>query len=128
MIAGAALAVKGAVETHIPLEYLHFKLQPGAVHVQEVAKDLNAMIYVISGKLNVGGKAVPQFHLASLANNAEEVEFSADETTEFLLVAAQPIREPVARYGPFVMNTEAELHQAFADYKAGRMGTINVRG
>jgi redox-sensitive bicupin YhaK (pirin superfamily) len=127
VIAGAAMGVKGAVETHIPIEYLHFKLQPGARHVQEVATGLNAMIYVISGWLLVGGTSVPAFHLASLTVDKDAVEFWTDGPTEFLLVAAKPIHEPVARYGPFVMNTEAELHQAFADYKAGRMGSISVR-
>jgi quercetin 2,3-dioxygenase len=127
VIAGSALGVKGAVETHIPIEYLHFKLQPGAKHVQEIAKDLNAMVYVISGKAVVGGKEVPQFHLAALGNDGEAVEFSSGEATEFLLLAAQPIKEPVARYGPFVMNTKAELQQAFEDYRSGKMGTISVR-
>ena len=127
VIAGSALGVKGAVETHIPIEYLHFKLQPGAVHVQEIAKGLNAMLYVIGGRLQTGGKTVAQFHLGLLGNDGNDgdaAEFQAAEVTEFLLLAAQPIHEPVARYGPFVMNTQDELHQAFADYKSGKMGTL----
>ena len=127
VIAGSALGVKGAVETHIPIECLHFKLQPGAVHVQEIAKGLNAMVYVIGGLLQTGDKTVPQFHLGLLGNDGSDgdaVEFQAAEATEFLLLAAQPIYEPVARYGPFVMNTQDELHQAFADFKSGKMGTL----
>jgi redox-sensitive bicupin YhaK (pirin superfamily) len=129
VIAGEALGVKGGVQTHIPIEYLHFKLKPGARHIQEVAKTLNAMIYVIGGSVQVGGDAggrsVPAFHLAALDNDGDAVEVSSHDAAEFLLIAAQPINEPVARYGPFVMNTKAELQQAFDDYRAGRMGTIN---
>jgi redox-sensitive bicupin YhaK (pirin superfamily) len=126
VIAGQALGVKGAVETHIPIEYLHFQLSPGAKHVQELAKSLNAMIYVISGTVEIGGRSVPEFHLAALGNDGEAVEFSSQGNAELLLLAAQPINEPVARYGPFVMNTQEELYQAFEDYRTGKMGSITV--
>jgi len=124
VIAGEALGVKGAVETHIPIEYLHFQLAPGAKHVQELAKSLNAMLYVINGKVEIGGRSVSEFHLAALGNDGDAVEFSSSTGAELLLLAAQPIHEPVARYGPFVMNTKDELYQAFEDYRQGRMGAI----
>ena len=129
VIAGEAFGVKGAVETHIPIQYVHFKLKPGAKVTHTVPRNLNAMIYVISGSIEAGGKAVPQFNLVWLANDSDIVEFSAssDSPAEVLLLAAEPIKEPVARYGPFVMNTRQELEQAFTDYQAGRMGTIAVQ-
>ena len=126
VIAGQALGVNGAVETHIPIEYLHFKLAPGAKQVQELAKSLNAMLYVIGGKVEIGGRSVLEFHLAGLENDGEAVEFSSSTGAELLLLAAQPIHEPVARYGPFVMNTKDELYQAFEDYRTGKMGAITV--
>jgi redox-sensitive bicupin YhaK (pirin superfamily) len=116
--------VKGAVKTHIPIEYLHFKLKPGAKHVHEAPKGLNAMVYVISGAVEVAGRSVDAFHLAALANDGDVVELASAGGGECLLLAAQPIHEPVARYGPFVMNTREELQQAFEDYRNGRMGTI----
>ena len=125
VIAGEALGTKGAVETHIPIQFLHFRLRPGARHLQVVPKNLNAMLYVITGGIEVGGKTVPQFHLAALANDADEIEFSSVAGAELLLLAAQPLHEPVARYGPFVMNTKAELQQAFEDYRTGKMGSIS---
>jgi redox-sensitive bicupin YhaK (pirin superfamily) len=128
VIAGEAFGVKGAVETHIPIQYLHFKLHPGAKVTHIVPRNLNAMIYVVSGAIEIAGKSVRAFNLIWLANDSDTVEFSAppDSAAEFLLLAAEPIKEPVARYGPFVMNTRQELEQAFADYQAGRMGSIAV--
>ena len=126
VIAGDSLGVKGAVETHIPIQYLHFKLADGAKHIQEVPRGLNTMIYVISGGIFLDGGFIPEYHLAVLKNDADLVEFSASGDTQVLLLSAEPIHEPVARYGPFVMNTKDELAKAFEDYRAGRMGSINV--
>ncbi len=131
VIAGEAFGVKGAVETHIPIQYLHFKLQPGARVTHAIPRSLNALLYVISGGIEINGRSVPQFHLISLGNEADTVDFAAASDAsrsggELLLLAAEPINEPVARYGPFVMNTRQELEQAFDDYRAGRMGTIAV--
>ncbi len=126
VIAGDSLGVNGAVETHIPIQYLHFKMADGAKHIQEVPHSLNSMIYVISGGLMLGGGFIPKYHLAVLNNDADTVEFTASGETQILLLSAEPIHEPVARYGPFVMNTKEELAQAFEDYRAGRMGTISV--
>jgi redox-sensitive bicupin YhaK (pirin superfamily) len=125
VIAGEALGVKGAVETHIPIQYLHFSLKAGARHVHEVPAKLNAMVYVLKGSAEVAGKQVAQFHLAALANDGDAVELAAGEEAELLFLAAQPINEPVARYGPFVMNTRDELQQAFEDYRTGKMGTLS---
>jgi redox-sensitive bicupin YhaK (pirin superfamily) len=126
VIAGEAFGVRGAVETHIPIQYLHFRLKPGAKGSHQVLRDLNALIYVIKGEVTIGARTVPQFHIVALENDADTVEFSAAGAAEILLIAAQPIREPVARYGPFVMNTKKELQEAFDDYNAGRMRSIAV--
>ena len=68
------------------------------------------MVYVIRGEATVAGEAVGKYHLASLANDGDTVELGATEDgTELLFLAAEPIGEPVARYGPFVMNTRQEL-------------------
>ena len=126
VIAGEAFGVRGAVETHIPIQYLHFKLQPGSHVSHPVPRHLNALIYVISGAIEIAGKPVPEFNLIWMSNDSDTVEFSATSAAEILLLAAEPINEPVARCGPFVMNTRQELEQAVADYKAGRMGAIAV--
>jgi redox-sensitive bicupin YhaK (pirin superfamily) len=124
VIAGDALGVTGAVETHIPIQYIHFVLKAGAKVTHSVAAGLNAMVYVVKGAATVAGKEVQEYHLAALANDGDAVELGATEDTELLFLAAEPIGEPVARYGPFVMNTREELQQAFDDFRAGKMGTL----
>lgn len=124
VIAGEALGSKGAVSTHIPIQFLHFQLEAGATLTHPVGQNLNAMFYVIHGAVEVGGKRVPRFHIAGFAQDSGEIQITASEKSDFLLLAAQPIEEPVARYGPFVMNTEIELRQAFEDYRTGKMGRI----
>ena len=124
VIAGEALNVAGAVSTHIPIQFVHFKLNAGATLQHQVPRNLNVMLYVMEGGVKVGDTAVPRFHIAGFANDADEIQVTASEASEFLLLAAKPIGEPVFRYGPFVMNTKQELQQAFEDYRAGKMGTI----
>ncbi len=123
IIAGEAMGQKGAVETQIPIQYLHIKLGAGGKFVQEVPANLAAMLYVFEGSVELDGKKAPQFHLVALGDG-EMVELSAQQPAELLLLAAEPIGEPIARYGPFVMNTEAEIQQAFKDFRDGKMGRI----
>ena len=126
VIAGSALGVQGGVETHIPIQYLHVRLKAGATFTQDLPATLNGMVYVFEGAVTVEGRKVGKYHVGEISTNGDTVEFAALEDADFLLIAAQPIKEPVARYGPFVMNTAAELQQAFNDYREGKMGTISV--
>jgi redox-sensitive bicupin YhaK (pirin superfamily) len=123
VIAGEALGKKAVIDTRTPISYLHFSLQPGAHHLQPTPPDHNVFAYVISGSVEIGGRKVEDAQLA-LLGSGEAVELSASEPAEVLLLGGQPLNEPVARYGPFVMNTREELMQAFADFRSGRMGAI----
>jgi redox-sensitive bicupin YhaK (pirin superfamily) len=116
---GVAGPVSGIVTD--PL-YLDVALAPGARLVQPVPDGHNGFVYVFEGEARVGGTAVPRGGLAVLSpGDAVSLEAAAGgKGARLLLVAARPLREPVARYGPFVMNTEAEIHQAFADFRAGK--------
>jgi hypothetical protein len=128
VIAGEALGVRAAIGTHTPILYLHFTLAPGAAHVQEVPREYNAFAYVIEGAAGFGGDApqAPGGSLVTFARNGDAVELrnTGNAVLDLLLVAGVPLGEPVARYGPFVMNTREELHQAVEDFRSGRMGTI----
>lgn len=87
-----------------------------------VPESHNAFVYPFEGSAELDGRHVERGHLVVTARDGDEVEVLAgEEGSRFLLVAGRPIGEPVARYGPFVMNTEAELHQAVKDYRAGRL-------
>jgi redox-sensitive bicupin YhaK (pirin superfamily) len=130
VIAGEALGVSAVIDTRTPIVYQHWTLQPGARVVQPVPADHRAGVYVFDGIVRVGpaGRAVRDGQLAVLGDGGL-VEFAvaadASGPAELLLLAGRPLAEPVARYGPFVMNTEAEIRQAIADYQKGAMGEIS---
>jgi redox-sensitive bicupin YhaK (pirin superfamily) len=128
VIAGEALGTRGAIESRSPMLYLHLTLAPGAKHVQEIPKSFNALAYIIRGQAAFGGLAEPQGdgRVVLFSHDGDEVSISnpSDKPVDLLLLAGEPIGEPVARYGPFVMNNREELVQAFEDYRSGKMGTL----
>jgi redox-sensitive bicupin YhaK (pirin superfamily) len=103
--------------------YLDVTLDAGALFHERVPDDHAAMLYVIEGALRVGESRVPQEHLAVLGRG-DALAARAEGAARFLLIAARPLHEPVARHGPFVMNTQNELVQAFTDYRTGHFAPI----
>jgi redox-sensitive bicupin YhaK (pirin superfamily) len=129
VIAGEALGVKAAVETRTPILYQHFSLQPGATIRQPVPADYRVFAYGLSGKGFYGeGEARQEIDARKMVvfgDDGDAVTLTAGaEPLEVLLLGGVPLKEPVVRYGPFVMNTEDEIRQAVVDYQAGRMGAI----
>jgi redox-sensitive bicupin YhaK (pirin superfamily) len=124
VIAGSSHGMAGAVrrEATQPL-YLDLHLPEGAGFAQPLAAAHNAFIYVYQGELLVGDTAVPAQRMAILRNDADRdgVVLKAKGPTRALLIAGQPLREPIAQYGPFVMNRNEEIFQAVEDFKAGRL-------
>ncbi len=129
VIAGSALGVDAVIDTRTPIIYQDWTLEPGAAIVQPVAGDYHAGVYIFSGAAEVGGdpRPVVDGQLAIFGAGdavAMRVPETATTAARLLLLAGVPIAEPVARYGPFVMNTVAEIQQAIMDFRAGRMGAI----
>lgn len=125
VIAGESHGVTGAVqrEATAPL-YLDIHLPAGGRFEQTLPEGHNAFVYVYRGGLTIGGTAVPLQRMAILANtpgNDGVVLASGDAPTRALLIAGRPLNEPIAQYGPFVMNTQAELRQAVEDFQNGRL-------
>jgi quercetin 2,3-dioxygenase len=134
VIAGDIAGHPGPGVTHTPISLVHATLAPGASLTLPWQPGFNALVYVMAGKGSVGAKGRP-IRIGQLAvfGPGDTITVAADASQEsrspqmdVLILGGQPIREPVAAYGPFVMNTRAELVQAFEDFQAGRLGTIPV--
>src|SRR2546422_60919 len=131
VIAGEAMGQKAVIETHTPIIYLHYRIKPGGAVTQKVPGAYNAFAYIVEGEGLFGaeGEHAADGQMVLFAQDGDEVRIenpaNAKATLEVLLIAGVPLNEPVARYGPFVMNTEAEIRQAIEDYRQGRMGEIN---
>ena len=132
VIAGDVGGYLGPGRTRTPMTMIHASLAPGARLVVPWPSQFNALVYVLGGQGSVGAERRP-VHAGQLAVygegetvvvNAAAKQDSRTSSLEVLLLGGQPIREPVAWYGPFVMNTHSEIQQAFDDFRAGRLGTV----
>jgi quercetin 2,3-dioxygenase len=130
VIAGEAMGQKAVIETRTPIMYLHYSIKPGGVVTQSVPTDFNTFAYVVDGRGLFGAEreAGEDGQMVLFAHDGDEVriENPSDATTtlDVLLIGGVPLNEPVARYGPFVMNTKQEIFQAIEDYQNGKMGEI----
>ncbi len=124
VIAGVSHGVVGAVtrEATAPT-YLDVHLPAGASFAQALPASHNAFVYVYRGEVSVAGTVVPVQRMAILANDAaaDGVRLEASADARLLLIAGQPLKEPIAQYGPFVMNTQQEIYQALSDFRDGRL-------
>ena len=125
VIAGTSHGVAGAVQRELtePL-YLDIDLPAGSSFEQPLPPGHNAFLYTFRGEVRVDGKAVPALRMAIFANTpgSDGVRIEAPEGGRVILVAGQPLNEPIAQYGPFVMNTQAEVFQAVQDFREGKFG------
>jgi hypothetical protein len=132
VIAGDVAGHAGPGVTHTPIALVHATLSPGASLVLPWRREFNALVYTLAGRGRVGAEQRP-LHTGQLAvlGAGDTITLAADATQksrspnlEVIILGGRPIREPVFAYGPFVMNTRAEVIRAFEDYQAGRLGRI----
>jgi redox-sensitive bicupin YhaK (pirin superfamily) len=132
VIAGEVAGHQGPGTTHTPISLVHATVSPGARMQLPWRRDFNALVYVLAGQGTVGSERRPVRkgqlvvlgagdHLQVDAASSQPL---AEPNLDVLVLGGQPIREPVAWAGPFVMNTRAEVVQAFEDFQAGKLGTI----
>ena len=125
VIAGSSHGVDGAVQREVtePV-YIDIDLPAGASFSQVLPEGHNAFIFTYRGAVRVGDKDVATGKMAILANTsgADGVNIHAAEASKLILIAGKPLNEPIAQYGPFVMNTQAEIFAAVEDFRAGKLG------
>jgi hypothetical protein len=133
VIAGSLAGHDGPGVTHTPITYLHATLSAGARLAMPWPADYNALVYALSGRGTAGPERRPiEEGQLAVFNHGDALTMQAADTQpansptgwEILVLGGLPINEPVARYGPFVMNTKQEIIDAFEDFQAGRLGQI----
>ncbi len=125
VIAGESLETSAVIQTRTPILYLHIKMEQNSRFRQFVPDHYNAFAYVIDGELQSNNRSATTDQLMLFAADGEELLFeTGNDTADFLLLAGEPLNEPVARYGPFVMNTKSEIMQALDDFNSGLFGQI----
>jgi len=126
LIAGDLGGFRGPGSTHTPIVYAHATIEQGG-HVACAWPDVfNALVYVLRGRVRVGddNRAIGEHQLAVLGHDGDTVVVEADEPADVLLLGGRPIREPIAWYGPFVMNTKQEILDSMDLFENGELGTI----
>lgn len=123
VIAGEALGVQAVIATRTPILYHHWTLDAGATVEVPLPADHRVGVYVFEGELQVAGALVRSGQLAVLGEG-DRITLSSAAPAQALILGGRPLHEPIAWGGPFVMNTREEIMEAYADFRAGRMGRI----
>jgi len=127
VVAGDLLGARGPAVTYTPIIAAHVKLEAGASVELPVPAAFNAYVYAVRGSGRTSTVGFTKNRLVEYRGDGGSVQVTASEDLEFLLLAGEPIDEPVVSWGPFVMNTREEIIQARDDYLAGRMGRLEER-
>ena len=136
VIAGECMGVTSTIDTVIPITLIHVKMEKDAVLRQTIGADLNGMIYTFGGSVKVVNRPGVRSHPLpfgfgvkqqvndgelALLSEGDVIEIKCDQAAELLILAGPEINEPIARYGPFVMNTRQEINQAIMDFQNGTL-------
>lgn len=125
VIAGGYKNIQGVASTFTPIHMLNAKLNKGGKAEFEFPAHYNTLLLVLEGNIVVNGtEEAPTDHLALMANDGEKFEVEATEDAVVLVLSGEPINEPIAAHGPFVMNTREELQEAFNDFNKGKFGYL----
>jgi quercetin 2,3-dioxygenase len=125
LIAGEYDGIKGTASTFTPVNLFNLKLVSGSKAAFSFNKNFNTGMLVIEGEVIINSqKAIPENHFVLFGHDGEDISIEASEKSIVLVLSGEPINEPIASYGPFVMNTEAEIKQAYEDYNNGKFGYL----
>lgn len=124
VIAGSFNGTAGPAETYTPVSLFDIKLNANGQATTTIPAAQNAAVLVVSGSVEVNGTSAPEHSFVLFKNEGEEIEIKATEDSVVLLLAGEPINEPIASYGPFVMNTQEEIFEAIREFQSGKYGHL----
>ena len=121
VVAGKAFDVEAVIDTVIPITMIHLKMKAGATYTHACVHDHNVMLYAFGGSLAVEGRSLHDGGLGLLSEGDTVTMVAEQDGAELLILGGPELGEPIARYGPFVMNTRQEIYQAIEDYNNGTL-------
>ena len=124
VIAGEFKGMKGAASTFTPIEMYNAKLKKGSAVTFDLPENFNTGILVVEGGVKINGEKAPADNFILFKNEGETIAVEADEDSVLFVISGEPINEPIAAYGPFLMNTHEELEQALEDFNKGKFGYL----
>lgn len=125
IIAGEFNGVKGPAATYTPVNLFNIDLQAGATVEFNIPATHNTALLVVEGAVQVQDAAAPTHSFTLFANDGEQISITASQTSRLLLLSGEPINEPIASYGPFVMNTQEEIYTAMEEFQSGKFGVLD---
>jgi redox-sensitive bicupin YhaK (pirin superfamily) len=125
IIAGNYNGITGPATTYTPVNLWDIRLKKGASLQTAIDQSHHSAILVLHGQVAVNGNTIPEHHLALFGQEGTEIEIHASQDAVLLVMSGEPIDEPIASYGPFVMNTQAELMAAMEEFRSGKFGTLD---
>ncbi len=124
VIAGNLDGTAGPAETYSPINLFDIKLNANGEFKTSISASHNTGLLVINGVVDVNGDIVRAHNFVLFSNEGEDITITANQDSVLLLLSGEPINEPIVSYGPFVMNTHEEIHQAIDDFNAGKFGVL----
>ena len=125
VIAGIYNDTKGPAATYSPVNLFDIKLNKDGAIDLTIPATHNTALLVVNGSVTVNGIAAAEHSFVLFANDGEEIEIKASQNAVLLLLSGEPINEPIASYGPFVMNTQEEIYEAMREFQSGKFGVLD---
>jgi len=124
LYSGELNEIKGSIETQFHVNSALGVSEENAEVELAFPTEHQVLVYIIEGELEFEENSIKEHHLVSFDNDGSKLKFRSNTKSRYLVLSAEPIKEPVATYGPFVMNTEFELQEAMLDFQQGKMGYL----
>ncbi|MDB5111998.1 MAG: short-chain dehydrogenase [Mucilaginibacter sp.] len=125
VIAGSFNGIKGSAQTYSPVNLFDIQLKKGGEVVTNLPSGYSTAILLINGKAEINGEIADEHSFVLFKDVGEEITIKAAEESVLLLMSGEPLNEPIASYGPFVMNTEEEIMESIEEFQSGKFGVLN---